>query len=111
MDKTMNATMIETIQERLGVPTSARMGSARALACCVSRPRGTLDGFRIDDHLAIAAGDGPTGEGVGRNTRGRVCSPGRTGFWRLWRDALRAFAFLVVAGSASQLSAQTFNSG
>jgi hypothetical protein len=50
------------------------MGSARALACGVPRPRGhtgacTTQPFGVSLRLEA------TGEGAARNTRGRVCSP------------------------------------
>jgi hypothetical protein len=54
------------------------MGSARALACGFPRPRGKQrEAPRA--HLSVTrACPVPTGEGAGRNTRGRVCSPNRT---------------------------------
>src|ERR1022692_677253 len=50
-------------------------GSARALACCVPRPRGAQETVRRTNRLVTDLSLPPTGEGAGRNTRGCVCSP------------------------------------
>ena len=59
------------------------MGSARALACGVPRPRGTPEDVRQANHLVTRARWPLTGEGAGQHTRGRVCSPKSTEWLRL----------------------------
>src|SRR5688572_28815328 len=58
-------------------------GEHTRLACAVPRPRGTARG-RLYLHRLVTGGTlPPTGEGAGRDTRGRVCSPIRTAWLRL----------------------------
>ena len=61
-------------------------GSARALACGVARPRATHQGVRNPHHSVRRRALVPTGEGAGRHTRGRVCSPKSTASFRLSRN-------------------------
>ena len=49
------------------------LGSARALACCLLRPRGKP--LQIPCFSLMLRSRPAIGEGANRHTRGRVCSP------------------------------------
>ena len=55
------------------------MGSARALACHVPRPRGTSVGAETVYGPLNPSSPTLTGEGAGQNRRGSVCSPKQDG--------------------------------
>src|SRR5437773_6529539 len=71
-------------------------GSARALACSLPRPRGTHGPARTMYTFLIILRAQPIGEGAGRNTRGRVCSPR----WVQSRVALGVASFVLLVASA-----------
>src|SRR5687767_8045195 len=72
-------------------------GERTRLAWSVPRPRGTVRERPNPHRLVTGVGLGPTGEGAGRNTRGRVCSPKGTASLRLGRTPRLAAALVLLA--------------
>jgi hypothetical protein len=67
--------------EALSCNDSVETGERTRLGCRGRRPRRPQEAVRTSHRLVTVWHPPPTGEGAGRNTRGRVCSP-KPAVWR-----------------------------